>query len=125
MQTAAPAGGLDSVAFHVYVSAMVEWRSGRTDRTARAAETKVAASRQPEQQHRVKTRDAAIVVRCLHCRHEAVLTTAELVAYGVKPDTPIAGFVRRLRCTHCGSGSVLAKRDARPEPRLSRRRHSA
>jgi hypothetical protein len=105
---------------------MVEWRSGRTGRVAKSAEAKAAASpRQPARQHRAKAGDGAIVVRCLHCRHEAVLTTAELVAYGVKPDAPIAGFVRRLRCTHCGSGSVLAKRVARPEPRLLRRRRSA
>jgi phage FluMu protein Com len=122
LHTAAPAGGLDSIAVHVYVSAMVEWRSGRTGRVAKSAEAKAAAS---PRQHRAKAGDGAVVVRCLHCGHEAVLTTAELVAYEVKPDAPIAGFVRRLRCTHCGSGSVLAKRVARPETRLPRQRRSA
>jgi len=105
---------------------MVEWRSGRTGRVVKPAETKAGASaRQPEQQARPKAGGAAIVVRCLHCRHEAVLSPAELGAHGVKPDAPIAGFVRRLRCTHCGSGSVLAKRVARPEPRAPRQRRSA
>jgi hypothetical protein len=105
---------------------MVEWRSGRTGRVAKPAEAKgTASARHPERQHGAQAGGAAIVVRCLHCRHEAVLTAAELAAHGVKPDAPIAGFVRRLRCTHCGSGSVLAKRVARAEPRLPRQRRSA
>jgi hypothetical protein len=120
------AGGLDSRAVRGYVSDMVEWRSGRPGRVAKPASAKVAApARQPEQQNRTKPGGAAIVVRCLHCRHEAVLTARDLVAHGVKPDAPIAGFVRRLRCTHCGSGSVLAKRVARPEPKLPHQRRSA
>jgi hypothetical protein len=54
-----------------------------------------------------------------------MLSAADLVAHGVKPDSPIAGFVRRLKCSHCGSGSVLAKRIATPEPRPGRQRRSA
>jgi phage FluMu protein Com len=104
---------------------MVEWRSGRTGRVVKSAEAKAASPRQPEQRAPANAGSGAIVVRCLHCRHEAVLTAAELVAHGLKPDAPIAGFVRRLRCTHCGSGSVLAKRVAKPEPRLPRQRRSA
>jgi hypothetical protein len=105
---------------------MVEWRSGRAGRLAKPAEAKgTASARHAERQHRAKASSAAIVVRCLHCRHEAVLTATELVEHGVKPDAPIAGFVRRLRCTHCGSGSVLARRVAGPEPRLPRQRRSA
>jgi hypothetical protein len=53
------------------------------------------------------------------------LTAADLVAHGVKPDSPIAGFVRRLKCSECGSGSVLAKRIAKPEPKPARQRRSA
>jgi hypothetical protein len=105
---------------------MVEWRSGRTGRVVKPAGAKTAASpRQPEQRRPAKAGAIAIIVRCLRCRHQAALTATELVAHGLKPDTPIAGFVRRLRCTHCGSGSVLAKRVAKPEPRLPRQRRSA
>jgi hypothetical protein len=105
---------------------MVEWRSGRTGRVVKPAEAKAAAlPRQPELRGRAKAGVAAIIVRCLRCRHEAALTATDLVAHGLKPDTPIAGFVRRLRCTHCGSGSVLAKRVTKPEPRLPRQRRSA
>jgi hypothetical protein len=32
------------------------------------------------------------------------------VRFGLKPDAPISAFVKRLRCTECGSGSVMAKR---------------
>jgi len=53
------------------------------------------------------------------------LRNADLVAHGVKPDSPIAGFVRRLKCSQCGGGSVLAKRVANPEPKLGRQRRSA
>jgi hypothetical protein len=105
---------------------MVEWRSGRSGRVVKPAEAKAAASpRQPERRGAAKAAAGAIIVRCLHCRHEAALTAADLVAHGLKPDAPIAGFVRRLRCTYCGSGSVLAKRVTRPEPRLPRQQRSA
>jgi hypothetical protein len=104
---------------------MVEWRTGRTGRVAKPEEAKgTASARQPQRQGRAA--GVAVVVRCLHCRHEAVLTATELVAHGVKPDAPIAGFVRRLRCTHCGSGSVLAKRVAGSGPtKPPRQRQSA
>ena len=91
---------------------MVELRSGRSGRVAKPAAGKPAAA-------------AVVVVRCLHCRHEAVLSGADLVAHGVKPDSPIAGFVRRLKCSKCGSGSVLAKRMTRPEPKPAQQRRSA
>jgi hypothetical protein len=91
---------------------MVELRSGRSARVPKPAAGKAAAS-------------AAIVVRCLHCRHEALLSAADLAAHGVKPDSPIAGFVRRLKCSRCGSGSVLAKRLAKPEPKPARQRRTA
>jgi hypothetical protein len=105
---------------------MVEWRSGRVGRVVKPAEAKAAASpRLPERRGPANAGGAPIIVRCLHCRHEAALTAADLMAHGLKPDAPIAGFVRRLRCTHCGSGSVLAKRAAKPEPSLPRQRRSA
>ena len=91
---------------------MVELRTGRSGRIHKPAHREAAAS-------------AATVVCCLHCRHEAILTAADLVAHGVKPDSPIAGFVRRLKCSECGSGSVLAKRIAKPEPKPARQRRSA
>jgi hypothetical protein len=28
--------------------------------------------------------------------------------FGLKPNAPIASFVKRIRCRTCGSGSVLA-----------------
>jgi hypothetical protein len=105
---------------------MVELRSGRSGRVAKPANGKAAASvRQAEPHSRPPGGGAAIVVRCLHCRHEAILKPADLVAHGVKPDSPIAGFVRRLKCSQCGSGSVLAKRIAKAEPKPARQRRSA
>jgi hypothetical protein len=105
---------------------MVELRSGRPGRVPKPAVGKAAASaRQFELHSRLRGGGAAIVVRCLHCRHEAVLSAADLVAHGVTPDSPIAGFVRRLKCSKCGSGSVLAKRIAEPEPKPARQRRSA
>ena len=102
---------------------MVELRSGRSGRVSKPAQSKAAAP-SPRPQGRVQG-SSVIVVRCLHCRHEAVLRNADLVAHGVKPDSPIAGFVRRLKCSQCGSGSVLAKRVANPEPKRGRQRRSA
>jgi hypothetical protein len=61
----------------------------------------------------VKAADLIVMVRCLHCRHRSTLGPQALVAFGVKPDAPIAAFVKRLRCTKCGSGSVMATRVAR------------
>jgi hypothetical protein len=55
-----------------------------------------------------------IVVRCLHCRHEASLSRSALIRFGLDPDAPISAFVKRLRCSKCGSGSVMAKRITHP-----------
>ena len=52
----------------------------------------------------------AIVVRCLRCRHEGLLSEQSLVSFGLKQDAPIIAFVKRLRCSKCGSGSVMAQR---------------
>ena len=56
-----------------------------------------------------------VMVRCLHCRHRSTLDPQALAAFGVKPDAPIAAFVKRLRCSKCGSGSVMANRVAQTE----------
>jgi hypothetical protein len=52
----------------------------------------------------------AVVVECLSCRHVGVLTGEALTRRAVGPNTPIAAFVKRLRCSKCGSQSVLATR---------------
>jgi hypothetical protein len=101
---------------------MVKLRSGRSGRLSNPAAAKTAPSpRQAEPRVRAQSADA-IVVRCLHCRHQAVLSGADLAAHGVTPDSPIAGFVRRLKCSECGSGSVLAKRVMKPQPKAAHRR---
>ena len=51
-----------------------------------------------------------LVVRCLSCGHKAKLSRQVLARFGLKPDAPISAFVKRLRCSQCGSGSVMAKR---------------
>jgi hypothetical protein len=53
---------------------------------------------------------ASISVRCMSCRHRSTLDAAALKRFGLKPDAPIASFIKRLRCTKCGSGSVMAER---------------
>lgn len=53
---------------------------------------------------------SVVVVKCLSCRHKAVLTERDLVRFGVKRGAPIAQFVKRLRCRQCGSASVMATR---------------
>jgi hypothetical protein len=44
------------------------------------------------------------------CRHRSTLDAAALVRFGLRPDSPIASFVKRLRCSKCGGGSVTAER---------------
>lgn len=39
-----------------------------------------------------------------------------LASFGIKPGAPMAAFVKRLRCSKCGSGSVIADRIASSEP---------
>jgi hypothetical protein len=62
----------------------------------------------------------SISVRCMSCRHRSTLDSAALKRFGLKPDAPIASFIKRLRCTKCGSGSVMAER-APPAARNQRR----
>jgi hypothetical protein len=54
--------------------------------------------------------NGAIKVLCLRCRHEGMLAEEALPRFGLKPREPISSFVKRLRCSKCGSGSVMAKR---------------
>jgi hypothetical protein len=51
-----------------------------------------------------------ILVQCLSCQHRGFVSERELVRFGIKPGTPVAQFVKRLRCRKCGSGSVMASR---------------
>jgi hypothetical protein len=51
-----------------------------------------------------------IIVRCLRCEHKAVISEISLKRFGLRPGTPIANFVKRLRCQKFGSGSVLVRR---------------
>jgi hypothetical protein len=51
-----------------------------------------------------------IVIECLHCGHCASMSESVLPDYGVRPDAPIASFIKRLTCIECGSGSVKAYR---------------
>jgi hypothetical protein len=46
------------------------------------------------------------------CQHRGFVSERELVRFGIKPGTPVAQFVKRLRCRKCGSGSVMAQRSA-------------
>jgi hypothetical protein len=61
--------------------------------------------------------EPAVIVECLSCRHVGVLTEAALSRLAIRPRTPIAAFVKRLRCSKCGSRNVLATRKpaARPQ----------
>jgi hypothetical protein len=66
-----------------------------------------------------------VSVQCLTCGHTGLLTREALSRFSIQPDTPIAAFVKRLRCRRCGSHSVLATRKPppqngmRPTPRAS------
>ena len=56
------------------------------------------------------TMPVRIKVECLHCNHCGVLPESDLPRYGIKPDAPIAAFIKRLTCRACGSHSVRAFR---------------
>jgi hypothetical protein len=58
----------------------------------------------------------SVTVECLRCRQVGVLTSEALSRLAIAPNTPIAAFVKRLRCRKCGSGSVLATRELAPRP---------
>ncbi len=61
----------------------------------------------------------SIAVQCLRCRHKGFLSEQSLRRYGLKPGAPISAFVKRLRCSRCGSGSVMARRVAAPGKRTA------
>ena len=56
-------------------------------------------------------RRASIRVTCLRCRHEGSLAASALERVGLSANAPISAFVKRLRCSKCGSGSVAARRN--------------
>ena len=58
----------------------------------------------------------SVRVQCLRCGHFNVLTAEMLSRLAVSPTTPIAAFVKRLRCRKCGSQSVLATRKPSRQP---------
>lgn len=53
----------------------------------------------------------------MSCRHKSLIDAAALARFGLKADAPIASFVKRLRCSHCGAGNVMARRVRAPETR--------
>jgi hypothetical protein len=61
----------------------------------------------------------------MRCRHEAILDASALASFDVKPNTPIAAFVQRLRCTNCGSASVMANRIFETEARARRAKRAS
>ena len=63
----------------------------------------------------MKAAELVLQVACLLCRHKSILSDQTLASFGIKPEAPIATFVRRLRCGKCGSGSVIASRIATNE----------
>jgi hypothetical protein len=69
----------------------------------------------------MKRAELVVQVRCLHCRHSSLLGDQDLIEFGVATNAPIGAFVKRLRCTKCGGGSVMANRVARTD-RAPRRR---
>jgi hypothetical protein len=38
------------------------------------------------------------MVECLRCRHIGRIAELELIRCGIKPNAPIASFIKRLRC---------------------------
>jgi ribosomal protein S27AE len=58
----------------------------------------------------------SVRVQCLRCGHFSVLTPDMLSRFAIAPNTPIAAFVKRLRCRKCGSQSVLATRATPQQP---------
>jgi len=65
--------------------------------------------------------DEKISVCCMRCRHRGWIDAAALGRLGLKADAPISSFVKRLRCSKCGSGSVMAKKSRADEPSKLRR----
>ena len=68
-----------------------------------------------EMSERALRAEPAVTVECLSCRHVGVLSGVALLRLAI---TPIAAFVKRLRCSKCGSRNVLATRRPRPTTSL-------
>jgi type II secretory ATPase GspE/PulE/Tfp pilus assembly ATPase PilB-like protein len=63
----------------------------------------------------VTAAELVVQVTCQRCRHKSILNNQALASFGIKPEAPIATFVKRLRCSKCRSGSVIANRIAANE----------
>jgi hypothetical protein len=66
-----------------------------------------------------------VVVRCLRCGHDGSLSRTALARFGLDPNAPIVAYVKRLRCSKCGSSSVMAKRTTQPNTEQDRRKRRA
>ena len=66
-----------------------------------------------------------VVVRCLRCQHRDVLSRNDLTRFDLNLHSPIATYVKRLRCGECDSSSVMAKRTTRPNTEHDRRKRRA
>ena len=71
-----------------------------------------------EMSERALRAEPAVTVECLSCRHVGVLSGVALLRLAITPGTPIAAFVKRLRCSKCGSRNVLATGKPRPTTSL-------
>jgi hypothetical protein len=56
-----------------------------------------------------------VQVRCVQYRHKRFLSDQDLIEFGIAENDPIVAFVKHLRCTKCGSGSVVASRAAKTD----------
>jgi hypothetical protein len=86
-----------------------KWRqsTGQADSACSESLMRVAQ----ENGRRIRSRsEPSVSVECLTCGHIGVLTREALSRFSIAPNTPIAAFVKRLRCRRCGSQSVLATR---------------
>ena len=59
--------------------------------------------------------NSVLKVECLRCRHVGTLSAETLARLAIAPATPIAAFIKRLRCSRCGSQSVRARRQVTAE----------
>jgi len=73
----------------------------------------------------MRSATSVVLVSCLRCRHEAIFDVTALASFGVMPNAPIATFVQRLRCTKCGSASVMANRIFETEKRARRAKRAS
>jgi Zn finger protein HypA/HybF involved in hydrogenase expression len=60
--------------------------------------------------------ESGVTVECLHCGHRDVLTREALSRVAIAFETPVAAFIKRLRCPKCGSQSVRATRKPMRRP---------